>query len=77
MISRHKNDINETLDTIKLSKFIFKDIIIIKDINKKKSDFILENSIFIDDSFKERNDVANNVKNVLCFDIDFFEYIFI
>jgi len=77
LISRHRNNIEESLKTIKLSKDIFTNIIIINDENKKKSEYILENSIFIDDSFKERNDVIKNVKNVLCFDIDFLEYIFI
>jgi len=75
LISRHTGNIEETLDNIKLSKNIFKKIIIISDRNTKKSNFILEKSIFIDDSFEERNDVIKNVKDVLCFDIDFFEYI--
>ena len=41
------------------------DEIIICDINKKKSEYIINiNSIFIDDSYKERNDVFNIGINV-------------
>ena len=75
LITRHKYDIEESLNKIKLSKHIFKEIITMKD--KNKSHYVLENSIFIDDSFKERKDVMSHVKNVLCFDIDFFEFVFV
>ena len=75
LISRHKYDIIETLKKYKIDKHIFKDIIHIKD-DRKKSDYVKEYSIFIDDSFRERNDVKN-VDNVLVFDIDFFNFILI
>lgn len=76
LLSRHTNDIQETLKRYKISNDIFKKIIIVSDGNKK-SNYVIESSLFIDDSFKERNDVITNVNNVLCFDVDFFEYIHI
>ena len=75
LISRHKYDIIETLNKYKIDKHIFKDIIHVKD-DRKKSDYVKEYSIFIDDSFRERNDVKN-VNNVLVFDNDFFNFILI
>ena len=74
LLTRHKNNIQDTLKRYKISSDIFKKIIIITD-GTKKSNHVMEHSLFIDDSFKERNDVITNNKNVVCFDVDFFEYI--
>ena len=74
LLTRHKNDIGDTLKQYRISTDIFKKIIVITD-GTKKSNHVIEYSLFIDDSFKERNDVITNTKNVLCFDVDFFEYI--
>jgi predicted ATP-grasp superfamily ATP-dependent carboligase len=74
LLSRHKFDIYETLIKYKIDKNIFKEIIIINDKSINKSNYVIQNSIFIDDSFKERNDVIKNINNVLTFDIDCFEF---
>lgn len=37
--------------------------------------YILPNSIFIDDSLKERNECESDEMNIKCFDIDAFEYL--
>ena len=74
LLTRHRNDIQDTLKHYRISNDIFKKIIVVID-GTKKSNYVTEYSLFIDDSFKERNDVIINTKNVLCFDVDFFEYI--
>jgi hypothetical protein len=76
LLTRHRNDIQDTLKHYRISNDIFKKIIVVID-GTKKSNYVTEYSLFIDDSFKERNDVIINTKNVLCFDVDFFEYIHI
>lgn len=76
LLTRHKNNILDTLKKYKISNDIFKEVIVIID-GSKKSSHVKEYSLFIDDSFKERNDVITNTKHVLCFDVDFFEYIHI
>lgn len=75
LITRHKNDIYESLKHYKINIDLFKEIICVKD-NLLKSDYIKENSILIDDSFKERIDCVKR-KNTLIFDVDFFNYCFI
>jgi len=74
LLTRHRNDIKDTLKQYRISSDIFKKIIVVTD-RTKKSNHVMEYSLFIDDSFNERNDVITNTKNVLCFDVDFFEYI--
>jgi hypothetical protein len=76
LLTRHRNDIKDTLKQYRISSDIFKKIIVVTD-RTKKSNHVMEYSLFIDDSFNERNDVITNTKNVLCFDVDFFEYIHI
>ena len=62
LISRHNQDIFHSLRQHKIAKEIFNEIIIIKN-NEKKSNYIKhKNSIFIDDSFKERKEVANKLE---------------
>jgi hypothetical protein len=83
LISRHKGNINETLNNYKINSNIFTKIIHITD-NSKKSNYMIDYSIFIDDSFRERNDVNTdrfrerydicNLDNVLILDVDSFEF---
>lgn len=69
LITRHAGDLNESLAKHRLST-IFDDVIHIKDNSIKKSDFINEpNSIFIDDSFSERRDVAMR-HGIPCYSVD-------
>ncbi len=60
LITRHKENIKETLDKLKISSNIFDKIIHIKDGSPKSSfieNTIIKKSIFIDDSFEERKDL--------------------
>jgi len=70
LITRN-NDVKEILKKYKINDEIFNDIIIIKD-NDKKSNFIKNNSIYIDHSFKDRYDVYI-YKNLNVYDIDMIE----
>lgn len=66
LLTRHRGDLNKTLKLHRLTG-IFDEIIHIKD-NEKKSTFIADrDSIFVDDSFNERMDVAS-VCNIPTFD---------
>lgn len=56
LITKHKHDTHKTLENFKIHKNIFKEIITISE-TQKKSDYMKMNSIFIDDSFSERNEV--------------------
>ena len=61
LLSRHKGDLVKKLEELKI--FTLFDRVIHIDQNKQKSDYIDNfNSIFIDDSFAERIDVANKCK---------------
>ena len=69
LITKHKLDVETTLNQYAISSSLFNEIIIIEQ-HQKKSDFIKDlNSIFIDDSFQERIDVFENLK-IPVFDID-------
>lgn len=72
LITRHDKDIYKTLNSLEISKGLFSDIIHIKDGSKKSSHISAENSIFIDDSFRERFDVKRTLK-IPVFDVDSIE----
>ena len=60
LLTKHKNDLNSTLNHFRL-RYIFDQIIHI-DQNEDKHKYILsKKSIFIDDSFKERKEVKNKL----------------
>ena len=67
LITKHLHKIEDTLEKHKISESIFSQII---SLNKEdnKSDHILANSIFIDDSFAERKEVFTRC-NIPVFDI--------
>ena len=68
LITRHADDIHQTLKNMRLSQ-LFDQVIHITD-GAPKSQFITEkNAIFIDDSFAERLDVMG-VCNIPCFSVD-------
>lgn len=73
LITRHINNIYDTLKKLKIDKSIFGKIIHL-DRKSKKSSYMNKDkkSIFIDDSFRERNDVKM-VHNMPVFDIDSIE----
>ena len=62
LITRHKQNIKDTLSQFWISETIFDEIIVLKG-TERKSDYIRkQNSIFIDDSFSERKEVSQNAK---------------
>jgi hypothetical protein len=61
LITRHDKNVKETLKKYSIDETIFSEIIVLTK-NDNKSDWIKKkNSIFIDDSFKERNEVYENI----------------
>ena len=71
LLTRHKDNIYKTLKKYKLSEDIFKEIIEVK--TTDKSDYIKnKDSIFIDDSFRERKEVRDKL-NIPVFDVDMIE----
>lgn len=66
LLSRHSKNIHDSLKHFAISEDLFSDIIVLND-DQKKSSFINESeSIFIDDSFRERLDVSR--KGIPVFD---------
>lgn len=68
LLTRHSKEVEKTLKKHKICEEIFEEIIHLKEEDKLKSNYIKENSIFIDDSFRERYDVMNK-KNMPVFDV--------
>lgn len=68
LLTRHSKEVEKTLKKYKICKEIFDDIIHLKENNNLKSQYIKKNSIFIDDSFRERDDVMQN-KKISVFDV--------
>ena len=62
LLTKHKQDIKETLSKFAISTLLFDDILLLEQ-NQNKSGFIKNtNSIFIDDSFAERKEVFDTLK---------------
>jgi anti-anti-sigma regulatory factor len=62
LLSKHKQDIKETMSSFAISELLFDDIIILKQTQNKSSFIQNTNSIFIDDSFAERKEVFDTLK---------------
>ena len=73
LLTRHKKNIYNTLESINLDYKLFNKIIKVED-NQRKSEFITENSLFIDNEFPERYDVRFNASTV-SLDLDQLEFI--
>jgi hypothetical protein len=73
LITRHKYDIFDSLKYYCIHENLFTEIIWINNKKIKKSDYIKDGSIFIDDSFGEREEVLNSNKNIFVFDVDSIE----
>ncbi len=72
LLTKHSTDIFTDLEKFKISKELFSDVVLLKS-NDKKSNFIYsKNSIFIDDSFAEREEV-NLKTGINCFGTDMIE----
>ena len=59
LVTRHRNNIIYTLNKYKISSSIFEAIIHLKS-GENKADFIKENSVFVDDSYRERTSLKFN-----------------
>ena len=70
LITRNADPL-KVLNNYKISESIFNEIIVVPK-DKKKSEFIKNDSIFIDDSFQERFDVYKS-NNIFVFNIDMVE----
>lgn len=64
LITKHKGDLAKTLSDFKITSLFDRVIHLNKE--QKKKDYILPNSLFVDDSFAERQD-AMGVKNVITY----------
>lgn len=71
LLTRHRDNIYKSLKKYKLSEDIFKEIIEVKE-NDKSKYIKNKDSIFIDDSFRERKEV-NSKLNIPVFDVDMIE----
>ena len=74
LITRHCNDINESLKKYHIDFSIFKKIIHIKENESKASVISEDKSIFIDNYFKERYEVYQKL-NIPVFDVETIEYL--
>ena len=72
LVTKHINDIQESLESYKISKDIFTDIIALKKTDEKTKYINSNKAIFIDDSFAERKCVSNE-KGIPVFDLDMVE----
>ena len=68
LITRHEHDIHKTLVDIGISPALFTKIIHLKNM-ESKSDYITNNSIFVDNHFLERHEVHKNI-NIPVFDVE-------
>lgn len=73
LVTKHKDDISQTLKKYKIDKNIFNKIVSLETAEEKSSHILQSNkSIFIDDSFSERAKIKNTF-GVPCFDLDMIE----
>ena len=68
LITRHEYNIYQTLESAHIARSIFNGIIHVKE-NESKADYIMKNSIFIDNFFRERKDVFDKTQ-CLVLDVD-------
>ena len=72
LLTKHANDIYDSLDKFKISKDLFSEIVHISK-GSDKSEYITEKeSIFIDDSFAERKNISDKL-NIPVYDLDMIE----
>lgn len=72
LITKHINDIKESLKKYKISKDIFNEIFLLKDEEKKSLYIDKDESIFIDNYFLEREEVLKSL-NIPVFNVDAIE----
>lgn len=69
LITRHAGDPGVAIVRAKLSPSLFSRVIHLRN-NERKSDYVKDGSVFIDDSFRERCDVMKRRRRVICLDVD-------
>lgn len=69
LLTKHAKEIDVTLSSYHIDKGLFNKIVSIKEEEDKFSFITLQNAIFIDNSFKERKSVFQNL-NIPVFDVD-------
>ncbi|CAM9532457.1 unnamed protein product [Pylaiella littoralis] len=74
LITRNPRNLRKLLDKHHIPETIFTSIQQIFD-KSTKSKYILPNSVFVDDSFKERSQCSSVEKNIRCFDVDAFAFL--
>lgn len=75
LLTRHENDLEETLNHYAISKQLFYKIVHLNHLNESKSQYIHHlDSIFIDNAFKEREEVRQ-VHHIPVFDVDQIEFL--
>lgn len=74
LITRRPTNLGEYLRRFHIPESIFTSIRQIFD-RSPKSLYIVQNSIFVDDSFKERSECSSVEKNIRCFDTDAFSFL--
>lgn len=74
LLTKHINDIHETLKKYAISEGLFEDIIAVAEDDRKSKYIDASKSIFIDNMFKERTDVHNTL-GIPVFDVDAFEFL--
>jgi anti-anti-sigma regulatory factor len=62
LLTKHKQDIKETLSKFAISDLLFDDILLLEQTQNKSGFIKNSNSIFIDDSFAERKEVFDTLK---------------
>lgn len=67
LISKHKGDLEKKLNELKIYS-LFDKVIHLEE-GQRKGDYLIPNSLFVDDSFSERQD-ASLVKNVFSFGVE-------
>lgn len=72
LITRHEGSLVKAMEEARISPFIFSEIIHLTS-GEPKSQFVTENSIFVDNHFPERLDVAR-VCGIPVFDVDALEF---
>ena len=74
LITRRPTNLSDYLREFHIPESLFTSIKQIFDLESKKK-FIVPNSVFIDDSFRERQDCSSVELNIISFDIDAFEWL--
>lgn len=70
LLTRHAGDVDETLAQHRVCRSLFDEVVHIRETGTPKSEFVQPGSLFIDDSYSERQDVQMRVPSVVCLDVD-------